>query len=130
MQSLAHSTRTAKSPGSAKSKAADLRRRIDDDLDRLAKAVDEVRASETFKRYLNVQARFHRYSWHNTLLIASQRPDATRVAGHRAWQKLGRQVRKGERGIMIFAPCPFRREVQKSGDTETVDGVLNSESQR
>lgn len=109
---------------STKDRAADLRKRIDESLDTLAKAVDEVRASDTFRQFLDVQARFHRYSWHNTLLIASQRPDATRVAGYRAWQKLKRQVCKGERGIMIFAPCPFHREVEKSeGGTESIDGV-------
>ena len=62
-------------------KAKELRKRIDDSLDTLATAVDEVRASEMFKAYLNVQARFHHYSWCNSLLILSQRPDATHVAG-------------------------------------------------
>ncbi len=66
-----------------KDKAKALRKRIDDSLDTLAQAVDDVRASETFKRYLAVQARFHHYSWHNSMLIAMQRPDATRVASGR-----------------------------------------------
>lgn len=111
--------------GTGKDKAKELRRRIDESLDTLAKAVDSVRASETFKAYLAVQARFHRYSWHNSLLILSQKPDATRVAGYRAWQKLKRQVRKGERGIMIFAPCPWSREREaESGETETESGIF------
>ncbi len=65
-------------------KAKALRKRIDDSLDTLAKAVDDVRASEAFKAYLAVQARFHRYSWHNSMLICMQRPDATHAAqaGH------------------------------------------------
>lgn len=54
---------------SRKDKARELRKRIDDSLDTLAKAVDKVRASDTFRRYLEIQARFHRYSWHNSLLI-------------------------------------------------------------
>ncbi len=54
-------------------KAKELRKRIDDSLDTLAKAVDEVRASEAFKAYLDAQARFHRYSWCNSLVILSQR---------------------------------------------------------
>ncbi len=58
----------------SKDKAKALRKRIDDSLDVLAKAVDDVRASEVFRQYLAVQARFHRYSWHNSMLIAMQRP--------------------------------------------------------
>ncbi len=110
---------------STKEKANALRQRIDASLDTLAKAVDEVRASETFKAYLDVQARFHRYSWCNSLLILSQKPDATRVAGYRTWQKLGRQVRKGERGICIFAPCPWKREKEtETGETKTEQGIF------
>jgi antirestriction protein ArdC len=92
-------------------KARELRARIDDSLDALARAVDDVRASDTFKAYLDVQAKFHRYSWHNSLLIAMQRPEASQVAGYRKWQELGRQVRKGGKGITIFAPCLWKREV-------------------
>ncbi len=73
--------KTGKCNASGKSKARDLRDRIDASLEVLAKAVDEVRASEAFRQFLDVQSRFHRYSWHNTLLIASPRLDATRVAG-------------------------------------------------
>ena len=105
-------------------KAKELRKRIDDSLDTLARAVDDVRASAAFKAYLDVQARFHRYSWHNSMLIAMQRPDATRVAGYKTWQSLKRQVCKGERGIMIFAPCPWKREVERdSGESETEAGI-------
>ncbi len=109
---------------STKDKAKALRQRIDDSLDGLAKAVDDVRASETFRQFLDVQARFHKYSWHNTLLICMQRPDATQVAGYRTWLKLGRQVRKGEGGIMIFAPCPWKHEKESdTGETETEQGI-------
>ena len=66
---------------SSQDKATELRRRIDDSLDTLARAVDAVRASESFRRYLDVQAKFHHYSCRNTMLIAIQRPDATQVAG-------------------------------------------------
>ncbi len=105
-------------------KAKQLREQIQSSLDNLASAIDGVRASETFQQFLAVQARFHAYSWRNTLLIAMQRPEATRVAGCKTWQKLGRQVRKGERGISICAPCPFRREaVRDNGNAETVEGI-------
>ncbi|MEK6676768.1 MAG: ArdC-like ssDNA-binding domain-containing protein [Planctomycetota bacterium] len=109
----------------SKDKAKGLRQRIDESVEALAKAVDDIRASETFKEYLDVQARFHKYSWCNSLLILSQRPDATRVAGFQTWKKLGRHVCKGEHGIMIFAPCPFHKEKSDdSGESETIDGIF------
>jgi antirestriction protein ArdC len=109
----------------SKDKAKALRARIDDSVEALAKAVDDVRASDTFRAYLDVQARFHKYSWHNSMLILFQRPDSSRVAGFQTWKKLGRFVRKGERGIMIFAPCPFHREAKSaSGEVESVDGIF------
>ena len=67
--------------GKSNDKAKALRQTIDDRLEQLAKAVDDVRASELFRQYLDVQARFHKYSWHNTMMILSQKPDAERVAG-------------------------------------------------
>src|SRR5580700_7607033 len=54
--------------------------------------------------------RFHRYSWGNTLLIASQRPTATHVAGFHAWHQLGRSVKKGEKGIVILAPMVVKQK--------------------
>ncbi len=110
---------------SGNDKAKELRKQIDDSVDRLAKAVDDVRASDTFKQYLNVQARFHSYSWRNGWLIFMQCPNASRVAGFATWKKIGRHVRKGEHGIMIFAPCPFKKEVEReSGDTEVESGMF------
>ena len=113
-------------PNGPDDKAKALRLTIDASIETLAKAIDEVRASETFRAYLDVQAKFHRYSWHNSLLILSQRPAASRVAGFQTWKKLGRFVRKGERGIAIFAPCPFtkERENRETGETETVSGMF------
>ncbi len=106
------------------SKAQELRARIDGSLATLANAVDEVRASEAFRAYLNTQAKFYRYSWHNCMLIGMQRPSATQVAGYRQWQKLGRQVRKGEKSIAIIAPCTYKREVERDdGETDTEAGV-------
>ena len=67
--------------------------------------------SETLTRYLNVLARFHHYSFGNVMLIASQKPDATQVAGFHTWRKLGRWVKKGEHGITILAPMVGRNVV-------------------
>ena len=63
---------------------------------------------DDWRQFLAVATRFHRYSANNIFLILAQRPDATRVAGYRRWQSLGGQVRKGERGIAILAPCVYR----------------------
>ena len=71
---------------------------------RLADQVRELRTGEQWTAWLNVASRFHDYSFNNTLLILAQRPDATAVAGYRAWQALGRQVNKGEKGLQILAP--------------------------
>ena len=123
MASLAQTRR--KATGNRTDRGKELRQRIDTSLDTLSKAIDEVRASEMFKAYLDVQARFHHYSWGNCLLIMSQRPTASQVAGYKTWQSLERQVRKGEHGIMIFAPCPYKREVERNdGETETREGMF------
>jgi antirestriction protein ArdC len=67
--------------------------------------------SEALTAYLKAIGRFHRYSLHNVLLIASQKPNASYVAGFRTWNELGRFVKKGEKGIMILAPI-IRRNTQ------------------
>lgn len=72
--------------------------------------------SETLKAYLATMARFHRYSFGNQLLIAFQNPLATHVAGFHAWQKLGRFVKKGEKGITIIAPCVRRLAAAETSD--------------
>ena len=66
--------------------------------------------SETLVHYLAAMSRFHRYSFHNCMLIYTQRPTATRVAGFHGWRKLGRFVRKGEKGILILAPMVFKTD--------------------
>lgn len=75
----------------------------------LTAAVDALVDGPAWRRMLQVAARFHRYSANNVLLIALQRPEATRVAGYQTWRQLGRQVRKGETGIAILAPIAARR---------------------
>jgi hypothetical protein len=84
--------------------------------DQLTAAVAQLTSSDGWRRMLTVAARFHRYSPNNVLLITVQRPDATRVAGYRTWQQLGRQVRKGERGIGILAPITYRPDASPDDD--------------
>src|SRR5581483_1800174 len=76
----------------------------------LERAVLDVQDSNSFKAYLRMAAKFHTYSFGNVLLIASQRPEATRVAGYRTWHALGRYVRRGEKGIAIVVPYRSMRE--------------------
>lgn len=89
------------------SKTAKARQVIGHALDALAEDLKSGK-SEAYRRFLSAMARFHDYSFGNVMLIVSQRPGATRVAGYRTWQKLGRQVRKGEKGIAIMAPMLFK----------------------
>ncbi len=85
------------------------RKLVKDALARLEAALSAGK-SETLRAYLRTMSRFARYSLGNILLIAGQRPDATRVAGFRKWKELGRHVRRGEHGIAILAPMVRRRE--------------------
>lgn len=83
----------------------------------LERGVASLVDSDSWKAWLSVQSRFHRYSWNNTLLIMIQCPEATQVAGYRTWQGLGRQVRKGEKSIGILAPM-FAKAKDKNGEDE------------
>lgn len=77
----------------------------------------EAGHSERLKQYLAAMARFRRYSCYNVMLIASQKPNATQVAGFHAWHKLGRFVKKGERGILILAPV-VRKKAESNGEAK------------
>ncbi len=93
-------------------------------LDTLAEGVASLTTSAAWRAWLDVQRRFHHYSWGNTILIYGQRPGATRVAGFHAWLRLGRHVRRGEHGIAILAPVVPRLRVvdADSGDERWVAG--------
>lgn len=91
-------------------------RKVREVMELLDAGVEEVLDREQFKRYLASAARFHRYSANNTMLVLLQRPNATRVAGYRRWQELGRQVRRGEEGLKILAP--ITRTVEDKGTGE------------
>jgi len=86
-------------------------------LARLTAGVRELTSSDKWVEWLKAQAKFHDYSWRNTLLIWMQMPTATRCAGYRKWQDLKRQVKSGERGIAILAPVMARKEEGMSDDT-------------
>jgi antirestriction protein ArdC len=98
----------------------ELRKVAREALERLIRDV-EAGISETLKQYLKAMGRFHRYSVGNAILIQLQKPDATHVAGFRAWQRLGRHVRKGEHGIAIMAPVVWRRKAKPPHDDNDDD---------
>ena len=79
-------------------------------LKSLETGVENIFTGDKYAQYLQTMSKFHRYSFNNTLLIAMQRPDATLVTGYRNWQSMGRQVKKGEKGITILAPAPIKRK--------------------
>jgi antirestriction protein ArdC len=78
----------------------------------------EAGHSEALTAFLDAMARFHNYSFGNVLLIARQRPGATHVAGIRTWNKLGRRVKRGEKGIAILAPVVSKRSRQPEEDSQ------------
>ena len=84
--------------------------------DKLATGVAELTNSEQWRAMLKATAKFHTYSWRNSLLLMLQDPEATQVAGYRTWQSLGRQVRRGERGLQILAPVIYRPREREAGD--------------
>lgn len=96
-------------------KTAELIKSIDSHVAALADATDTAAASAAFRAYLDTLSKFHSYSLNNQLLIALQRPTASRVAGFHAWKALGRSVVKGAKGIPIMAPMVGRAK----GDEKT-----------
>lgn len=92
--------------------------------DDLVAAVEALTSGDDWRQMLDTASRFHRYSANNVFLIMWQRPEATQVAGYRTWQQLGRQVRKGERGLRILAPCRYKVTDLDDDGTETARMVL------
>jgi antirestriction protein ArdC len=95
----------------------------DNALEQLALALDQGH-SATLTAYLKTLAKFHNYSFGNVLLIAFQKPDATHVAGFHTWRKLGRFVKKGEKGIAILAPIAFRAKADAHEVVENNDVAI------
>lgn len=89
-------------------------------LEQLHAGIETLTSTEEWTAWLDVARHFHTYSFNNTILIWTQRPDATHVAGYQAWRKMGRQVRKGERGIRILAPCTYQTTDETTGETRPV----------
>lgn len=87
--------------------------RVKEITDQLEAGIENLFNSDQYKQWLTTMSRFHDYSLNNTLLIAMQKPDATLVAGYTTWKnQFGRQVNKGEKGIRILAPTPYKKKVE------------------
>ena len=93
-------------------------------LDELTEGIAQLTGSERWQDWLDMQSRFHHYSFNNCLLIMRQCPDATRVAGYNAWRKLDRFVRKGEKGIWILAPMVYKTDGGDEPGDDTTKRVL------
>ena len=103
--------------------------RLKEITDRLEQGIKELFESERYKEYLRVMSKFYNYSFNNTLLIAMQKPDASLVAGFTAWKNnFKRNVIKGEKGIRILAPAPFKvkREMEKL-DPQTQQPIIGKD---
>ena len=111
--------------------ANNIEKQLKEISERLEQGVKEIFTSERYTEYLNTMSKFHNYSFNNTLLITMQKPEATLVAGYQAWQKkFNRQVKRGEKGIQIIAPAPFKekQEIEKT-DPETGEIVIGKDGQ-
>ena len=98
-------------------------------VDSIENGIKELFESDKYRQYLATMSRFHRYSVNNTMLIYMQRPDATHVAGFNKWRdQFGRNVLKGEKGIRIIAPTPYKKKVEEiKTDPETNAPVLDAD---
>ena len=98
-------------------------------VDSIENGIKELFESDKYRQYLATMSRFHRYSVNNTMLIYMQRPDATHVAGFNKWRdQFGRNVLKGEKGIRIIAPTPYKKKVEEiKTDPETNAPILDAD---
>ena len=105
------------------------RERLREITDGIEQGIKELFESEKYMRYLSVMSRFHRYSVNNTMLIYMQKPDATLVAGYNKWKdQFERHVKKGEHGITIIAPTPYKKKIEEQKlDPDTKAPILDQD---
>lgn len=105
------------------------RERLREITDGIEQGIKELFESEKYMRYLSVMSRFHRYSVNNTMLIYMQKPDATLVAGYNKWKdQFERHVKKGEHGITIIAPTPYKKKIEEQKlDPDTKASILDKD---
>ena len=105
------------------------KQRVQELTDKLEQGLQDLFNSDSYRNYLSTMSKFHNYSFNNTLLIAMQKPDATLVAGYKAWQKnFERHVNKGEKAIRILAPAPYKiKEERDKIDPVTQELLLDKD---
>lgn len=105
------------------------KQRVQELTNKLEQGLQDLFNSDSYRNYLSTMSKFHNYSFNNTLLIAMQKPDATLVAGYKAWQKnFERHVNKGEKAIRILAPAPYKiKEERDKIDPVTQELLLDKD---
>ena len=105
------------------------RERLREITDGIEQGIKELFESEKYMRYLSVMSKFHHYSVNNTMLIYMQKPEATLVAGFNKWKnQFARHVKKGEHGITIIAPTPYKKKIEEmKRDPDTHAPILDAD---
>ena len=96
--------------------------------DKLEQGIKDLFNSDRYKEYLSAMSKFHNYSFRNTILILMQKPDASYIAGFNTWKnEFKRAVRKGEKGIKILAPAPYKKEIEENEHDKNGNPILNAD---
>ena len=113
----------------AENKKQTNKERLKDITDSIERGIQDLFQSDKYAKYLRTMSRFHKYSVNNTMLIYMQKPDATLVAGFNKWRdQFERNVMKGEKGIKIIAPTPFKKKIkQEKRDPDTSLPMLDAD---
>lgn len=112
-----------------KKAAEDRKQEMKDITDRLEQGVSEIFQSEKYQQFLDTMAKFPQYSLNNNLLIMIQKPDATLCQSYTGWKQMGRFVKKGEKGIRILAPAPYKMEREQDKLDEKGKAVLDKDGE-
>lgn len=112
-----------------KKAAEDRKQEMKDITDRLEQGVSEIFQSEKYRQFLDTMAKFPQYSLNNNLLIMMQKPDATLCQSYTGWKQMGRFVKKGEKGIRILAPAPYKMEREQDKLDEKGKAVLDKDGE-
>ena len=108
---------------------AERQERVKALTEKLENGVKAIFESEDYARYLETMSKFHHYSFGNCMLIFFQCPEASAVAGYTTWRKLGRTVKKGEKGIQILAPCPQEELIERNKLDDKGYAIMGADGQ-
>ena len=119
-------------PGEKQAEKPTTQERLKQITDKIEAGIRDLFASDQYRAYLSTMSRFHQYSFNNSVLIYLQNPKATRVASYTKWKdSFGRQVKRGEHGITIIAPTPFKKKIEEVKlDPDTKAPLLDQDGQQ